>query len=193
VGRQAPRHELLAGRGQVTVEEQAAPGTLPRTRTRTTRRRYAIMLGTAAFVIALDHLTKWLVTSHIPLGEQVPAGNAFVNIHDIQNSGAAFSIGPGLTYIYLGVALVVAVYIVAWGPRMTGGLLRLLALGCILGGSLSNGIDRLVLNGNVTDFIDFHWWPVFNCADMAIVGGMLVAVYEFGFSRREEGAPARHP
>ena len=38
----------------------------------------------------------------------------------------------------------------------------------ILGGALSNGVDRLV-QGSVVDFIDFHFWPVFNVADSCIV------------------------
>ena len=80
------------------------------------------------------------------------------------------------------VAMIVAAYILVYGPRMGGGLLRLLALGGILGGAISNGIDRLV-QGYVVDFIDFHFWlfQIFNVADMAIVGGMLVVVYQLGF------------
>ena len=38
----------------------------------------------------------------------------------------------------------------------------------MLGGTLGNGYDRVVHAGSVTDFIAFHWWPVFNVADSAI-------------------------
>jgi len=56
------------------------------------------------------------------------------------------------------------------------------ALGGILGGSISNGIDRLV-QGYVVDFIDFHFWlfQIFNVADMAIVGACWWWVYQLGF------------
>ena len=62
-------------------------------------------------------------------------------------------------------------------------------LGCVLGGALSDGFDRLIF-GHVTDFIDFHVWPVFNVADMAIVGGMLVIVYELTFRQPRDVSPA---
>ena len=148
---------------------------------RSTINRYVIMVATAVLVIALDHLSKWLVTTHVALDTQVPAG-APVTIHYIQNSGAAFGIFPQFTYLYLVVAAVVAGYILLFGPSMGGGLLRLLALGCILGGSISNGVDRLVA-GYVVDFIDFHFWlfQIFNVADMGIVGGMLVLVFQLVF------------
>ncbi len=152
-----------------------------RSRLRSTPRRYAIMVIAAAVVAAIDHLTKWLVVNHVKLDTQVPAGSP-VTIHYIQNSGAAFGLFPQFTFLYLVVAAIVAGYILLYGPRMGGGLLRLLALGGILGGSISNGIDRLI-SGSVVDFIDFHFWlfQIFNVADMAIVGGMLVVVYQLGF------------
>ena len=152
-----------------------------RRRLRSKPGRYAIMVITALVVIAIDHLTKWLVVNHVRLGTQVPAGSP-VTIHYIQNSGAAFGLFPQFTFLYLVVAAIVAGYILLYGPRIGGGLLRLVALGGILGGSISNGIDRLV-QGYVVDFIDFHFWlfQIFNVADMAIVGGMLVVVYQLGF------------
>jgi signal peptidase II len=148
---------------------------------RSTPRRYNIMVLTAVVVGVIDHLTKWLVVNHVTLDTQVPAGSP-VTIHYIQNSGAAFGLFPQFTFLYLVVAAIVAGYILLYGPRMGGGLLRLLALGGILGGSISNGIDRLI-SGSVVDFIDFHFWlfQIFNVADMAIVGGMLVVVYQLGF------------
>ena len=147
-------------------------------------RRYAIMLVTAAVVLTLDHVSKWLVTTHVQLDTQVPAGWP-ITIHYIENSGGAFGILPQLTVLYLVVAAAVAGYILRFGPSMGGGLLRLLALGCILGGSISNGIDRLIA-GYVVDFIDTHFWlfQIFNVADMGIVGGMLVVVFQLGFGDR---------
>ena len=155
---------------------------------RTAADRYVIMVTAAVLVIVIDHLTKWLVTTHVALDTEVPAG-APVTIHYIQNSGAAFGIFPQFTYVYLVVAAVVAGYILVFGPSMGGGLLRLLALGGILGGSISNGMDRLIA-GYVVDFIDFHFWlfQIFNVADMGIVGGMLVLVYQLIFDSHDGAA-----
>jgi signal peptidase II len=53
-------------------------------------------------------------------------------------------------------------------------------VGLVIGGSIGNVLDRLFrgegwLRGQVVDFIDLQWWPIFNVADMAIVvGGVLL-------------------
>ena len=169
--------------GTAIAPADSRPTNAPKGSARTvrrTRRRYAIMLATAVVVFALDHISKWLVSTHVVLDTQVPAGSP-VTIHYIQNSGAAFGLFPQFDFLYLVVAAIVAGYILLYGPSMGGGMLRLLALGCILGGSISNGVDRLV-QGYVVDFIDFHFWlfQIFNVADMGIVGGMLVIVYQLG-------------
>lgn len=135
---------------------------------RTSRRRiYVVMLGTAAIVALADHITKWLVASQIPLGEQIWRGS-FVSIDHVENSGAAFSVLPQLHWLYLAVALIVSLYIAFAGYRYGTTWYRQVLLGMILGGALSNGVDRLV-QGAVVDFIDFHFWPVFNVADSCIV------------------------
>jgi signal peptidase II len=45
------------------------------------------------------------------------------------------------------------------------------ALGLVIGGSLSNLVDRVRL-GYVTDFLDLRFWPAFNLADSFIVIGV---------------------
>jgi signal peptidase II len=131
------------------------------------RRIYTVMLGTAAIVAVVDHFTKWLVATHLYLGEQIWPGS-FVSIDHVDNSGAAFSVLPQLHWLYLAVALIVSLYIVFSGYRYGTTWYRQVLIGMILGGALSNGVDRLV-NGSVVDFIDFHFWPVFNVADSCIV------------------------
>jgi signal peptidase II len=135
-------------------------------------RIYTVMLGTAAVVAAVDHLTKWLVATHLVVGQQVWP-NAIVSIDHVENSGAAFSVLPQLHWLYLAVALIVSLYIVFFGYRYGTSWYRQVLIGMILGGALSNGVDRLV-QGYVVDFIDFHWWPVFNVADSCIVIAIVV-------------------
>ncbi len=48
-------------------------------------------------------------------------------------------------------------------------------LGLILGGTIGNGFDRLFY-GFVTDFINVHFWPVFNVADSAISTGVVLLI-----------------
>jgi signal peptidase II len=50
---------------------------------------------------------------------------------------------------------------------------RLTSLGCglILGGAAGNLLDRLA-TGEVTDYVHFSFWYIFNAADAAIVAGV---------------------
>ena len=52
------------------------------------------------------------------------------------------------------------------------------AVGLVLGGSISNLVDRLRL-GHVTDFLDFDYWPAFNLADTFIVVGVALLFLSF--------------
>jgi signal peptidase II len=135
------------------------------------RQIYVVMLGTAAAVALVDHVTKWLVATNLPIDTRIWP-NAFVSIDHVENSGAAFSLFPQLHWLYLAVALIVSLYIVLSGYKYGTTWYRQVLIGMILGGALSNGVDRLV-NGSVVDFIDFHFWPVFNVADSCIVVAIL--------------------
>lgn len=141
-------------------------------------RSLAVLLGTAAVVLGLDHLTKWLVVQHLALYEQWPSSGP-VTIHHIRNKGAAFGLFPQLQTVFLVVAVIVSLYIIVAGPRFASGLWAQVTLGAILGGAIANAVDRFV-QGYVVDFIDLHRWPVFNLADSAIVVGIIVAVLSFG-------------
>ena len=153
------------------------------------RRIYAVMVGTAAVVAALDHLTKWLVASRLALGQQIWP-HAIVSIDHVENSGAAFSVLPQLHWLYLAVALIVSLYIAFAGYRYGTTWYRQVLLGMILGGALSNGVDRLV-QGAVVDFIDFHFWPVFNVADSCIVVAIvLLLLLSFAPSSHPSSAPS---
>src|SRR5204862_4029695 len=49
------------------------------------------------------------------------------------------------------------------------------ALGLVIGGSVSNLIDRVRL-GHVTDFLDLRFWPAFNLADTFICVGVAIVL-----------------
>jgi signal peptidase II len=55
------------------------------------------------------------------------------------------------------------------------------ALGGLLGGALGNLTDRMLrepglLRGHVVDFLQLPNWPIFNVADMAVVGSAVLMV-----------------
>jgi signal peptidase II len=68
-------------------------------------------------------------------------------------------------------------------------VLTVAALGLVIGGALANALDRLV-HGAVADFFLLHWgqinWYVFNPADMAIVAGVALLLYESILERKAD-------
>jgi signal peptidase II len=75
-----------------------------------------------------------------------------------------------------------------WWLWATRGRLAALSLGLVMGGALSNVIDRLV-HGAVADFFLFHVggfeWYVFNLADVWIVAGAIGLVLAWATERPE--------
>ena len=63
----------------------------------------------------------------------------------------------------------------------------------VLGGAAGNLLDRVRL-GHVVDFIDFHFWPVFNVADIGItVGALLIVLALIATMHEEQGDSAGPP
>ena len=126
----------------------------------------------AVCVFALDRLTKSLVSANVPSGTEVAVIDHLVGITNVHNSGAAFGFAPAFAIIFLTASMVVSIGLVVYVARNPGDLRTDAILGMILGGSLGNGFDRLAY-GTVTDFINVHFWPVFNVADSAISLGVV--------------------
>ena len=126
-------------------------------------------------MFALDRVTKSLVVAQVPYGTEVSVVGHVVGITNVHNSGAAFGVAPAGAGFFLVAAVAIAVGLVvyvAWNP---GDLWTDAALGLIMGGTLGNGYDRIMF-GTVTDFINFHFWPVFNVADSAVSVGVVALV-----------------
>jgi signal peptidase II len=131
-----------------------------------------LFAGIALVVFGLDRLTKSLVNANVPYGTEVPVIGQLVAITNVRNSGAAFGVAPALTGIFLVASVVVAIGLAVYVARNPGNLQADAVLGLIMGGTLGNGFERITY-GTVTDFINFHFWPVFNVADSAISIGVV--------------------
>jgi len=135
-----------------------------------------VLLAIGVFV--LDRVTKSLVAAEIPYGTEVSVIGHLVGITNVRNSGAAFGFAPAFAWFFLGASVVVAIGLVVYVLRSPSNLWNDAVLGLVLGGTLGNGYDRIV-HGTVTDFVNVHFWPVFNVADSAISIGVvgLIAGY----------------
>ena len=148
----------------------------------------------AAAAVGADQVTKSLVSSNLSLD-----GAAHVlgplSIHYVQNSGIAFGLFAQATSIVIlltGLAVTwMLVYFARSGARHP---ILPTALGLLIGGSVSNLVDRVRL-GHVTDFLDLRFWPAFNLADTFIVVGVAILFLSLTAADRTRTKPPapRHP
>jgi len=132
----------------------------------------------AVAAVAADQITKEVVRSELALGGSVHVAGPFA-IHHVRNTGIAFGLFPGAASpvtILTGIALIwMLVYFARSGARHP---VLPVALGFLVGGSMSNLVDR-VRQGYVTDFLDPDYWPAFNLGDTFITVGVLILLVIF--------------
>ena len=143
----------------------------------------------ALLVIGLDQFTKYVVKTNLALHESWMPFDwlaPIVTITHVRNSGAAFGIFPagGTFFAIIGILVVVA--IVYYYHELPPGYWWVrTALGMQLGGAIGNLTDRFRF-GEVTDFINFNFFPVFNVADSAITVGVALLVVLMTLEERRE-------
>jgi signal peptidase II len=135
--------------------------------------QWLALLSVAGAAAVADQVTKQVVARTLEVGSAIDIVGPF-SIRHVQNSGIAFGLFASRTTIVIAVTAV-AVGWMAWFFARSGRRHPVLpvALGLVLGGSVSNLIDRVRL-GHVTDFLDLAAWPAFNLADTFIVVGVAV-------------------
>jgi signal peptidase II len=150
-----------------------------------------ISLGAVAFAAVIaDQLTKAIVTSRLDLGDEVHVIGPF-SLHHVTNSGIAFGLFASATSIVILLTSVAVAWMLYFFAR-SGARHPVLpvALGLVIGGSVSNLVDRVRL-GHVTDFLDVRYWPAFNLADTFIVVGVAALLLALVLSDRKAARPGR--
>lgn len=147
-----------------------------------------LMVVIAAFVVALDRITKLWIMAHIKPGHGIVVIPKVFRLTHVLNTGAAFSMfessaSPLLVrnlLIAFSIAAVIVVVLLIWtmGRSVT---MTSVALSLILGGAVGNLYDR-IRYAHVVDFLEVHivhyHWPDFNVADSAIVVGACLLLLE---------------
>lgn len=140
----------------------------------------------AAFVVALDQLTKALVRADVTVGEKNEV-LPFLDIVHVHNDGVAFGfLGGGGTLVLIVVLAALALLLGFFARNATAPLLWL-PTGMLLGGAVGNLIDR-IHQGYVTDFIGQPILPSFNVADIAVTCGVILLLIILELNARR--APA---
>lgn len=152
------------------------------------------LLGATAAVatLAADQANKlWLIFGYGIEARQPVRLAPFFDVIFAKNPGISYSLlraqsgteRLALLVLTLAATLCIGVWLWRAGTRLVG-----LSLGLIVGGALGNLCDRLAY-GFVADFYHFHLgsfsWYVFNLADVAIVAGVGLLLYDSLFLTRK--------
>jgi signal peptidase II len=148
----------------------------------------------AAVVVIADQASKTWAVDHLP-----PDRHLFGPVWLVLtfNSGAAFSLGRGVTPIVEAIVVVLVAWLLVFSRRAShaASVPAAVGLGLLLGGAAGNLIDRVFRHhhGAVIDFIDavrirnHDWWPIFNVADASIVVGVVLLVLSYWRRSRAPG------
>lgn len=152
---------------------------------------------TAGLVLSIDQLAKRLVVNLLELGqswEPIPQIGGFIRVTRSFNTGAAFGMFPFASDLFLIVALVtIGIFVLVIYPRLPeNAWLSRMSIGLIIGGALSNALDRLTLDGRVVDYVHVQLTPTFsnisNFADHAVTVGVAILLIEAWIMERREQA-----
>ena len=129
------------------------------------------------FIILIDQYTKYLMFNNYK--KFINKDFLLFRLDFVKNYGAAFNIFSGsrifLSFISI-VFSILLIYLIL--GKCTSNSLDLYSYSFILGGTIGNGIDR-ILKGFVIDFINLNFinFPVFNIADISINIGFIFLFY----------------
>ena len=134
-------------------------------------------ISLSILIIFIDQFTKYLIFTNYKLF--LNKNFLLFRLDFVKNYGAAFNIFSG-NRIFLSLISIIfsilLIYIIF--RKNTTNSIDLYSYSFILGGTIGNGIDRL-LKGFVIDFINLNIvnFPVFNIADISINIGFVFLLY----------------
>lgn len=120
-------------------------------------------------IVIADILTKYWVNMSDP--EFSVIGN-ILKITHVKNTGVAFGTPlPGISFVIPLILLGIGIFI--WRSWNTLSQREKTGYLMILTGGILNALERTIF-GSVTDFISLQYFAVFNVADIAITGGVIL-------------------
>ena len=145
-------------------------------------RLYFIFLS--IFIILIDQLTKYLIFNNYK--KVINKDFLLFRLDFVKNFGAAFNIFSGNRLFLSCISIIFSILLTYLILRKnTINLFDLISYSFILGGTIGNGIDR-ILRGFVIDFINLNFinFPVFNIADISINIGFIFLFYSILKNKR---------
>ena len=136
---------------------------------------YCFLLG--ILIVLIDQFTKFIISYYHKI--LINKNFLLFKLDYVKNYGAAFNIFSGSRIFLSIVSITFSIIIIYLILRNTSSsLIELYAYSFILGGTIGNGIDRII-KGFVIDFINLNIlkFPVFNIADISINIGFILILY----------------
>lgn len=147
----------------------------------------AVVGALALVLLVMDQVTKNWAVATLPELDPQPFLGEVLQLTLLYNSGAAWGMGAEITPVVTCLQMAIVLGVIVFAIRSVRSPSYALALGLIMGGALGNIHDRLLrapgpFHGAVVDFLELPHWPVFNVADIGVVGGaiLIVALGLFG-------------
>lgn len=149
-------------------------------------------IAAAAIVYCLDQAYKWWMLAVFEIAEgQTVTVTPFFDLVLVWNKGVSYGWLKQDTelgrWLLIGFTVIAVICLTVWlasSRNRTNGF----AVGLMIGGALGNGTDR-VIHGAVADFFSFHafgfYWYIFNLADIAIVAGVVLLLYDIVAERKQ--------
>jgi signal peptidase II len=146
----------------------------------------ALGVRIALLVIAFDQVHKWWMLTVFRIEQRGRITiTPFLDLVYVKNLGVSYGLflqeSREGQWFLAGFAVLTVLAMAVWLARGVNDRLVAASLGLIMGGALSNAVDRVLLGG-VVDFFSLHawdfYWYVFNLADVAIVAGVIGLLYD---------------
>ena len=137
-----------------------------------------MLLGIAIVIILIlticDQLLKSWVASSIVLGGSKQLIPGIIELTNLRNSGAAWSIFEGQQTFFTIITIITIIVIGYFIWQYRKNIPMLIGLSLIMAGTIGNFIDRL-RQGYVGDMFEttFINFPIFNIADMCLTIGVI--------------------
>ena len=141
-------------------------------------------LSLSFFIILIDQFTKYLMFYNYK--KFINKDFLLFKLDFVKNYGAAFNLFSGSRLFLSFISIIFSILLIYLILRKnTLNSFDLYAYSFILGGTIGNGIDR-ILKGFVIDFINLNFinFPVFNIADISINVGFIFLLYSIFKNKR---------
>ena len=132
-------------------------------------------------LVILDQVVKqWARVYLLPVG-RIPLLDGLIGFRYATNTGAAFGLMAGGRWFFVGLTVVVVVFLLVYEFRLPYNRQNMwirIPMTLIMAGAIGNFIDRLLF-GYVVDMFEFLFinFPIFNVADILLVSGTFLYAF----------------